>query len=105
MTSTRIEHDLLGDREVPADAYWGVHSLRAVENFPITGITIGQYPHLVRGLALVKAAAAEPIMSLGSWTRRDTARLCRHVPKLRAVHYTTSSWSTSSREVRVRRRT
>jgi len=41
MTSTRIEHDLLGDREVPADAYWGVHSLRAVENVPITGSTIG----------------------------------------------------------------
>ena len=36
---TRIEHDLLGDREVPADAYYGVHTLRAVENFPITGQT------------------------------------------------------------------
>ena len=35
--SVRIEHDLLGDRDVPADAYWGVHTLRAVENFPITG--------------------------------------------------------------------
>ncbi len=34
---TRNEHDLLGDRDVPADAYWGVHTLRAVENFPITG--------------------------------------------------------------------
>lgn len=31
--TTRIEHDLLGDREVPADVYWGVHTLRAVENF------------------------------------------------------------------------
>ena len=105
MTSTRIEHDLLGDREVPADAYWGVHSLRAVENFPITGTTIGQYPHLVRGLALVKAAAAEANHELGLLDTGDTTRLCRHVPKLRTVHYTTSSWSTSSREVRVRPRT
>ena len=34
---TRIEHDLLGDRAVPAEVYFGVHTLRAVENFPITG--------------------------------------------------------------------
>ena len=74
MTSTRIEHDLLGDREVPADAYWGVHTLRAVENFPITGTTVGQYPHLVRGLALVKAAAAEANHELGLLdTRRHDA--------------------------------
>jgi len=74
MTSTRIEHDLLGDREVPADAYWGVHTLRAVENFPITGTTVGQYPHLVRGLALVKAAAAEANHELGLLdTRRHEA--------------------------------
>src|SRR6185369_2839859 len=73
MTSTRIEHDLLGDREVPADAYWGVHTLRAVENFPITGTTVGQYPHLVRGLALVKAAAAEANHEVGllDTRRRD----------------------------------
>jgi len=38
--STRREHDLLGDRDVPADAYYGVHTLRAVENFPITGTPI-----------------------------------------------------------------
>ena len=38
--NTRIEHDLLGDRAVPAQAYYGVHTLRALENFPITGTTI-----------------------------------------------------------------
>ncbi|MHC9083501.1 aspartate ammonia-lyase [Luteimonas sp. RIT-PG2_3] len=63
--SFRIEHDLLGDREVPADAYWGVHSLRASENFPITGIAIGHYPALVNALALVKQAAAIANGSLG----------------------------------------
>ena len=82
MTSTRIEHDLLGDREVPADAYWGVHTLRAVENFPITGTTVGQYPHLVRGLALVKAAAAEANHEVGllDTTRRDAiAQACAEI--------------------------
>ena len=34
---TRSEHDLIGDRDIPADAYWGVHTLRAKENFDITG--------------------------------------------------------------------
>ncbi|MDQ6867269.1 MAG: lyase family protein, partial [Pseudomonadota bacterium] len=56
--ATRREHDLLGKREVPAEAYWGIHTLRAVENFPITGIPIGHFPELVRALALVKQAAA-----------------------------------------------
>jgi aspartate ammonia-lyase len=56
--ATRRERDLLGEREVPAEAYWGIHTLRAVENFPITGIPIGHFPELVRALALVKQAAA-----------------------------------------------
>jgi aspartate ammonia-lyase len=63
--ATRIEHDLLGEREVPAAAYWGIHSLRALENFPITGKTIGTYPDLVRALALVKLAAAQANLELG----------------------------------------
>ncbi|TVU58872.1 aspartate ammonia-lyase [Paenarthrobacter nitroguajacolicus] len=54
----RSEHDLLGDRNVPADAYWGVHTLRAIENFPITGQPLSTNKHLVRGLAAVKQAAA-----------------------------------------------
>jgi aspartate ammonia-lyase len=56
--ATRVEHDLLGDREVPAEVYWGVHTLRALENFPITGIPIGDSPYLVEALASVKEAAA-----------------------------------------------
>jgi len=55
---TRIEHDLLGDRAVPASAYFGVHTLRAVENFPITGNPIAIYPDLIGALASIKAAAA-----------------------------------------------
>ena len=56
--TTRREHDLLGDRDVPADAYYGVHTLRAVENFPITGTTISIYPDLIAALASIKQAAA-----------------------------------------------
>ena len=56
--SRRIEHDLLGDRAVPAGAYYGVHTLRALENFEITGTPISIYPDLVKALACVKQAAA-----------------------------------------------
>ncbi|WP_426004531.1 aspartate ammonia-lyase [Paenarthrobacter sp. NyZ202] len=61
----RSEHDLLGDRDVPADAYWGVHTLRAIENFPITGQPLSTNKHLVRGLAAVKQAAARTNHELG----------------------------------------
>jgi aspartate ammonia-lyase len=64
-SATRLEHDLLGQREVPADAYWGIHTLRALENFPITGKAIGTYPDLVKALALIKLAAAHANLELG----------------------------------------
>ncbi|MFJ1259208.1 aspartate ammonia-lyase [Cupriavidus sp. CuC1] len=61
----RTEHDLLGDREVPADVYYGVHTLRAVENFPITGTPISIYPELIKALAYIKQAAALANHELG----------------------------------------
>ncbi|TMH78183.1 MAG: aspartate ammonia-lyase [Betaproteobacteria bacterium] len=63
--ATRIEHDLLGDRAVPAEAYYGIHTLRALENFRITGTAISIYPDLVRALACVKQAAALANNALG----------------------------------------
>src|ERR1700686_1412264 len=57
--STRREHDLLGDRDVPGDAYYGVHTLRAVENFPISATPISIYPDLIVALASIKLAAAK----------------------------------------------
>jgi len=62
---TRKEHDLLGDRDVPVHAYYGVHSMRALENFPITGTAISIYPELVVALACVKQAAALANSELG----------------------------------------
>ncbi len=61
----RTEHDLLGERHLSVDLYYGVQTLRAVENFPITGIPISQYPFLVNALAAVKEAAAEANRELG----------------------------------------
>src|SRR5262245_1412603 len=61
----RTEHDLLGDRAVPADAYYGIHTLRALENFPITGTPISIYPDLVAAFGCVKQAAAIANSELG----------------------------------------
>ncbi len=54
----RIEHDLLGKKSIPARAYYGVQSARAMENFDISGVKLRMYPVLIRGLAMVKLAAA-----------------------------------------------
>ncbi len=54
----RIEHDLLGEREVPYELYYGIQTLRALENFPITGIPISHFPELIVALAQVKKACA-----------------------------------------------
>ncbi len=56
---TRLEHDLLGDREVPFEFYYGVQTLRAQENFNISGISISHFPDLIIALAQVKMAAAK----------------------------------------------
>ncbi|ETS98349.1 aspartate ammonia-lyase [Providencia sp. PROV188] len=56
--NTRIEEDLLGKKEVPADAYYGVHTLRAIENFYISDRTINDVPEFIRGMVMVKKAAA-----------------------------------------------
>ena len=63
--STRLEHDLLGNREVPAEVYYGVHTARALENFAITGTQISIYPELIIALAAIKQAAALANRELG----------------------------------------
>ncbi len=65
MSAYRNEHDLLGDKNVPSAAYYGVHTLRAKENFDITGISIAVYPELIRALAQIKKAAALANQQLG----------------------------------------
>lgn len=62
---TRTETDSLGSLEIPADVYWGVHTARALVNFPITRRAISNYPDLIRALARVKQAAARANKELG----------------------------------------
>ena len=62
---SRIEHDLLGTREIPGDAYYGVQTLRAAENFDLTGTTLANYPKFIIALAMVKRAAAAANHKLG----------------------------------------
>ena len=63
--SMRHETDFIGSRDIPADAYWGVHTARAVENFPISGQTLSCMPELIKSLAFVKKAAARTNCELG----------------------------------------
>src|SRR6516164_10369816 len=53
---TRVEKDPMGEREVPADAYYGIQTVRAIENFPISGLK--PFPAFVKATALIKLAAA-----------------------------------------------
>lgn len=64
-TSFRTEHDLLGELEVPADAYYGVQTLRAMHNFNLSGVPLSDYPDFIRALAMVKQAAADANHQLG----------------------------------------
>src|SRR3712207_1418722 len=85
--SVRVEHDLLGDREVPAAAYYGVHTLRAVENFPITGTPISIYPDLVKALAGIKQAAALANQELGLLGAERKDAIVRACEELRAGRF------------------
>lgn len=80
----RMEHDLLGEREVPMDAYYGVHTLRALENFPISGIPISTYPNMVRALACVKQACALANNELELLDERKTDAIVNACEEIRA---------------------
>ena len=59
LENTRIERDLLGAKEVPATCYYGIHTVRALENFQISNQKVGNQPHFIRALAQVKKASAQ----------------------------------------------
>jgi aspartate ammonia-lyase len=63
---TRTEKDLLGEKQIPADAYYGVQTMRALENFQVSGVTTKFYPDFVRAFAMVKLAAARANTEVGS---------------------------------------
>jgi aspartate ammonia-lyase len=79
---TRTEHDLLGEREVPHAFYYGIQTLRALENFPISGIGLDHFPVLVESLAMVKLAATLANAELGQLEPRlanAIAQACREI--------------------------
>ena len=68
-SNTRTEHDLLGDFQVPADAYYGVQTARALDNFKITGQPLSVFPNFITGLAMVKLAAARANFETGGFSK------------------------------------
>src|SRR6187399_2100585 len=67
--TTRTEHDLLGDKEIPSDAYYGVQTARALENFHISGVQLRLYPNVIKAFAMVKMAAARANFDCGQFSR------------------------------------
>jgi aspartate ammonia-lyase len=69
-TQTRTERDLLGEKQIPANAYYGVQTARALENFQISGISIDHYPGFVEAWAIVKLAAARANTDVGAMDKQ-----------------------------------
>jgi aspartate ammonia-lyase len=74
-TKTRIEKDLLGELAVPADAYYGVQTARALENFQISGVELRHYPNFIKGLAMTKLGAARANHDVGGLTKEQLAAI------------------------------
>jgi aspartate ammonia-lyase len=79
-----MEHDLLGDREVPADAYYGVQTLRALENFQISGVTLKHFSNVPIALAMVKKACAKANNELGLLDTPKCNAICQACDEIMA---------------------
>merc|ERR1719499_671580 len=78
----RMEKDLLGEREVPADAYYGVQTLRAIECYNITGILLRNFPEFIVAFAQIKKACAKANFKLGLLEEEKTEAICRACDEL-----------------------
>ena len=81
----RVEEDSLGEMRVPADAYWGAQTQRAVENFPVSGLTFGR--RFVRALGVVKKAAAEANHELGLLPEETSEAIIEAADEVIAGHH------------------
>src|SRR5262245_44639138 len=80
--TTRLEHDLLGPKAIPADAYYGVQTARGLENFHISGVHLALYPNFIEALAMVKQAAARANYDCGQIPKEVLAGIeaaCREI--------------------------
>jgi len=84
---TRTEKDLLGPKEIPADAYYGVQTQRALENFQLSGIPINHYPEFIQAWAIVKLAAAQANTDVGAMKPERLAAIQKAAEAVRAGKY------------------
>src|SRR5688572_15604079 len=84
----RLEHDFLGDREIPFDAYYGIQTLRAIENFNITGLPISREPLLIKSFGFVKKAAALANRDCGVLSQEETEAIIFGCDQLINGNYT-----------------
>jgi aspartate ammonia-lyase len=85
--TTRTERDLLGEKQIPADAYYGVQTARALENFQISGTLINHYPGFVEAWAIVKLAAARANTQVGAMKPDRLAAIERAYEAIMAGRY------------------
>ncbi len=85
--TTRTEHDFLGEKLIPAHAYWGVHTARAVENFPISGTLVSAMPDMVRAFGFVKKAVARANSELGVLDHKRASAIMSACDKLVGGQY------------------
>ena len=84
---TRTEKDLLGEKQVPFDAYYGVQTARALENFQLSGIPINHYPEFIQAWAIVKLAAAQANTDVGAMKPEKLAAIEKAVQAVREGKY------------------
>lgn len=87
MKNLRVEKDLIGEKAVPADSYYGVHTMRAMENFPITGIPISRFPSFIKAFAQIKKSAALANKSLETIKPEVADAICQACDKVIAGEY------------------
>src|SRR5918995_4847048 len=85
--ATRMEKDLLGEKAIPADAYYGVQTARALENFQISGVPINHYPGFIEAWAIVKLAAARGNTDVGAMKKEKLAAIEKAATALRQGKY------------------
>ena len=84
---TRTEKDLLGEKQIPADAYYGVQTARALENFKLSGVKINHYPGFVEAWAIVKLAAARANTEVGAMKPERLAAIEKATAAIREGKY------------------
>jgi aspartate ammonia-lyase len=83
----RMEKDLLGEKEIPANAYYGVQTARALENFQLSGVPINHYPGFIEAWAIVKLAAAQANTDVGAMKPERLAAIEKATAAVRAGKY------------------